>query len=201
MAVKTHCIYGHPFDYSYTKKSGEIAQICLVCRAAYRKKYRDKRRILEGRGIRERGDFVKINGVFQTHMPVYWIWMAIKARCSNKKHKEYKNYGGRGISICARWALFEHFYADMGDKPEGMSIDRKDNDGNYEPGNCRWATPVEQTVNRSTTKYITWEGKTMCVAHWEKYLGFKKSLIRLRLKAGWPLEKVFTAPLNYRGPK
>lgn len=78
----------------------------------------------------------------------YRVWKSMKTRCKNKKSTGYHNYGGRGISVCDRWEKFENFYADMGPKPEGLTIDRRDNDGNYEPGNCRWATWTQQARNR-----------------------------------------------------
>jgi hypothetical protein len=68
-------------------------------------------------------------------------------RCTNQKHQAYANYGGRGITVCERWRVFENFLADMGEHPEGLSIDRIDNDGNYEPGNCRWASALQQRHN------------------------------------------------------
>jgi hypothetical protein len=80
--------------------------------------------------------------------PTYNIWAQMVQRCTNPKHKDWRLYGGRGITVCDRWLKFEDFLADMGEKPGGLSIDRRDNDGNYEPGNCRWATAVEQANNK-----------------------------------------------------
>ena len=78
----------------------------------------------------------------------YETWANMLGRCLNRTHPSYNNYGGRGIKVCEQWLKFENFYADMGDKPEGLSIDRINNDGNYELGNCRWATKSEQAYNR-----------------------------------------------------
>ena len=83
-----------------------------------------------------------------SHTRAYHCWRGMKVRCSNPRYDWYEYYGGRGIAVCERWLIFENFYADMGDPPPGMSLDRIDVDGNYEPGNCRWATAAEQVANR-----------------------------------------------------
>jgi hypothetical protein len=78
----------------------------------------------------------------------YGVWRAMIQRCTDVNCRSYKNYGGRGITVCARWFTFENFYEDMGDPPEGLEIDRENNDGNYEPGNCRWVTRKVNSMNR-----------------------------------------------------
>lgn len=77
----------------------------------------------------------------------YMVWKAMRQRCNNPAHKDYLHYGGRGIKVCVRWESFESFLADMGEKPEGLELERRNNDGNYEPSNCRWATRLEQITN------------------------------------------------------
>lgn len=98
----------------------------------------------------ENGHKRRIHGHSSETSGTYVTWESMIQRCENPHHKGFKNYGGRGISICQRWRSgFLNFLADMGERPKGHSIDRMNPDGNYEPGNCRWATPIEQRRNRS----------------------------------------------------
>lgn len=85
--------------------------------------------------------------------PTYWSWMSMKARCTNPGTNGYGRYGGRGITFCPEWSDFSNFLRDMGERPEGMTLDREDPDGNYEPGNCRWANATTQRLNRGTRSH------------------------------------------------
>jgi hypothetical protein len=119
-------------------------------------------------------------------------------RCYNPNNKGYKNYGGRGIKVCARWLeSFENFYEDMGDCPKGLTLDRKDNDGDYTSENCRWATKEEQQNNTRINVWITYVGETKTRTQWERSLGMRPGLLNNRLnKDGWSIEKALTTSVR-----
>jgi len=123
--------------------------------------------------------------------PTYSCWHGMKYRCFNPKSKEYKNYGARGISVCDRWLhSFENFFLDMGRKPAGRSIDRIDNNGNYEPSNCRWATIQEQNSNKRDCIHLEYAGLIMTIEEWGRLIGRHPTTLRTRLRAGYPLDLV-----------
>lgn len=124
----------------------------------------------------------------------YQVWDSMKQRCENPNAQAYPSYGGRGIKICKRWHKFKNFLADMGEKPTGKQLDRKNNDGNYEPSNCRWATRKQQANNRRNSRKITYKGKTRTVAQWSQRLGMKTWVLYDRLGLGWSTKKALETP-------
>jgi hypothetical protein len=130
--------------------------------------------------------------------PEYRVWTSMFRRCRNKNDKSYKDYGGRGISVCDRWRNFSLFVLDMGLIPEkGYSIERKFVDGNYEPENCRWATRKEQNRNTRRNKFLKFGGKTKCVSEWSEEVGIDGETIIARVdRYGWTVEKALTTPVR-----
>lgn len=126
----------------------------------------------------------------------YRIWCGLKSRCLNPNGKKWHRYGGRGITVCARWLeSFENFLGDMGPRPSNRhTIERKDNDGNYEPNNCVWATNKQQSRNRSTNLRIEYRGVTRCLMDWCEILGLSYDTIKQRLAAGYSVADAFEKP-------
>lgn len=130
----------------------------------------------------------------------YRIWSNMKKRCTSNKHKYFYNYGGRGIKICERWSKFENFLNDMGERPsKDHSIDRIDNDGNYEPNNCRWSTRKEQARNRRNNINISYKGRTKILLDWCTELNMNYRLVKDRIKNGWSIKDAFEAPISALG--
>lgn len=125
----------------------------------------------------------------KTRTRVYRIWQAMRTRCGNPNSPSYDRYGGRGIRVCERWSSFQNFYEDMGDPPDGASIERADNNGPYCLENCRWATKLEQANNTSANVIITYDGRSMTRSQWERELGLGKTTLRGRLNSGKTLEQ------------
>ena len=132
-----------------------------------------------------------------SHSPEYGVWVGIRRRCEIQKNKAYRYYGGRGVKVCSRWASFENFYADMGKRPDGYQIDRIDNDGDYTPENCRWATKREQMNNKRSNRFIEYDGRRLTLAQWGRRTGLNRSTIKARIDVyGWSVERSLTAPLQ-----
>lgn len=153
--------------------------------------------IIENSGRRIHGQASRRTG----ETPEYKTWMNMLARCSDseglKKRKEYKNYIGRGITVCDRWkSSFQNFFDDMGRKPSSKhSIDRINNDGNYEPSNCRWATSVQQGNNRRFNKLIKINDQVKTLEEWSRDFNIKSSVARKRIESGWPIKEAFLTPI------
>jgi hypothetical protein len=116
-------------------------------------------------------------------------------RCTYPYVPNYDRYGGRGIKVCEQWKTFEGFLADMGDRPgPGYSLEREKADKDYEPGNCRWATKVQQANNRSWNRVVEHQGERLSVAVWAARLGIPEKAITMRLNRGWAVERALTEP-------
>jgi len=126
---------------------------------------------------------------------LYRVWSDMKSRCYTPSSTGYPFYGGRGITVCARWRKsFEAFVKDMGDCPPRMTIDRIDTTGNYTPKNCRWVTIAQQQRNRRNNRLVTHDGRTQCLAAWAEETGLPQSTLNNRLRLGWTVERALTTP-------
>jgi len=127
--------------------------------------------------------------------PEYMSWQNARNRCFNKKSDHYQQYGARGITMCEEWATnFEAFFSYMGPRPVGMSLDRIDNNGNYEPGNCRWATTEQQRNNTQQCVFYDWNGQRLTLAQISRAVGIPRLVIYKRIKRGWPFDRAVSEP-------
>ena len=126
----------------------------------------------------------------------YRTWSHMKGRCSNPNEARYKDYGGRGIKVCERWMKFENFLEDMGEKPDNKTLDRIDNDGDYCPENCRWATIDQQSRNTRRSKIMTYNGKTQPMIDWAEELGISYAVLKTRTRRGWTTERALGTPVR-----
>lgn len=124
----------------------------------------------------------------------------MRNRCERTNDRQYKDYGGRGIKVCERWGKFANFLEDMGLRPEGTTLDRIDNDGNYEVNNCRWIDRKSQNRNRRDNRIVTFMGKKLCLAEACELSGVSYAVARTRLdRLGWSEEKTFSVKTDARG--
>ena len=128
------------------------------------------------------------------YTPTYQSWKAMWRRCTNPNHKAYHHYGGRGIRICTRWKSFESFLGDMGERPKGLMLDRKNNDGDYTPGNCRWVTQKVQNQNSRAARQVIIGGRTQCVTAWAEETGIGQMTLSLRVRMGWLEHQLLRKP-------
>ena len=126
------------------------------------------------------------------HSPTYVSWAAMKERCLNPNHHAAHNYSARGITMDAEWCSFEKFRADMGDRPEGTTLDRIDNNAGYKADNCRWASKKDQGNNTRRNVHLTHNGETLNLAQWSSKLGIKPNTLSWRLAHGWPTDRVLS---------
>lgn len=135
--------------------------------------------------------------------PLYNKWRSMIKRCTHSTHKSYAHYGGRGIAICKEWlhdfrAFYDYVSALSHFGKKGYTLDRIDNDGNYEPGNMRWATPTEQNRNQRSNHNVAYNGKVQSIAAWADELGVRRKTLVSRLTNGWDVERAFTTPVQSR---
>lgn len=131
----------------------------------------------------------------------FYTWSGMLKRCQNPNSPNFNDYGGRGITVCERWQKFENFLEDMGEKPEGLTLERIDNNKGYYKENCRWATRKEQANNTRKNIRLTYNGKTQSVIQWAKEMGMSQNVIYYRISSGWPVEKTLTTHLKLKHSK
>lgn len=135
----------------------------------------------------------------RTKNPLYGTWKQMINRCENPKYNKYQRYGGRGIKVCDEWHDFDNFvnWSDsIGGRPNGCTLDRINNDGNYEPSNCRWATRFQQATNKSSNVILEYNGESKTLVEWSLSTGISWSVLWNRLKRGWSVEKMLTTPVK-----
>jgi hypothetical protein len=128
----------------------------------------------------------------KTKEKVYHVWNGMRQRCQNPNNANYARYGARGIKVCKRWNTFENFYSDMGDPPDGCSIERINNSKGYNKKNCKWASATEQANNRRTSRLVEFKGTKKTIAQWAIHFDIPQPRLSRRLCAGWPIHKALS---------
>lgn len=133
--------------------------------------------------------------------PTYKAWEMMKARCNNPNTHEFDNYGGRGITYSKNWETFVGFFADMGERPKGLTLDRIDFNGPYSKENCRWATMKTQQRNRRNNHLLTWGRETFPISQWAEIKNLPATALYKRIEAGWSIEDALNRPLRPLRPQ
>lgn len=133
----------------------------------------------------------------ESDTPTWRTWKSMWDRCELRAHKSWPSYGGRGISVCPTWRVYENFRADMGERPAGAQLDRVDNSRGYSPDNCRWATPKQNCNNRRSNRVIEHNGQRLTLSQWAKALGVYPDTLSKRLASGWPLERAMQPTIRF----
>ena len=147
---------------------------------------------LQKDAIRAHGKPPTTHGMSNT--PTYKSWKSMMDRCYLKTHESFPSYGGVGVRVVRRWHTFAGFFADMGIRPKGKTLDRIRNDAGYGPRNCRWATRREQANNRRCNVILTYKGKSGTIAQWARGVGLNPDTLGQRIKRGWSVERALTTP-------
>lgn len=139
-----------------------------------------------------KGKFIKTHGMYGTRL--YHIWNGFRGRCLNPNNKDYKNYGGRGITICKEWNKSENFFkwALQNGYKDNLTLDRIDTNKSYSPNNCRWITSNEQQRNKRNNRILEFNGEKHCITEWSEITGINRGTIVSRLRHNWDIEKTLT---------
>jgi hypothetical protein len=168
---------------------------CLACGQLFRPAHVERSKFCSQRclGVYTMRNRPEYHG--QCFTSEYRIWQGMKERCQNQKRPEFKNYGGRGITFCERWKDFKNFFSDMGQKPTPKhTLERINNNGNYEPSNCKWATRKEQLNNKRDNVFIECEGIRLTITQWSERVGIHVATIKHRLAKQWSIQKALRTP-------
>ena len=183
-------------------KSGHYKLLCK-CDCGNEKSIRADRvikNITKTCGCQNKGYNYNLNGLSRKYNNLYSLWNTMRHRCYNPKNKKYKNYGARGIRVCDEWKYsFEPFlnWALNNGYKKGLTIDRIDVNGNYEPINCRWTTLLMQARNKTNNRMITYKNQTKCLSQWCDELNLDNKAISARFSLGWSIERAFEVPINH----
>lgn len=133
------------------------------------------------------------------HVPTQKSWSMMIRRCTSPAHDKYAYYGGRGIKVCPQWMNYDQFVSDMGERPDGTSLDRINSNGNYEPGNCRWADKMVQASNKSNNRIVVLNGERLHISEAARRVGIRMATIWARLDKGWTDEQALHTPILKNG--